>query len=114
METQAPGLPDALVGTATIDLEDRFHHPTFSEMMRRYSHGAAPALELPVESVELHRPQSFLPCGRLRMWVEVMRKDVANGVHIVNLGNTRLQQVQVEDVHHQNNLSYLCNRVTDA
>jgi hypothetical protein len=75
---------DKLVGTATIDLENRWFHPAFQDMVS-------------IEAWNLRSPEG-IPKGKIRFWLELMDQVTAMGRAIETLPSAQSEEVQVRIV----------------
>ncbi|KAF4685379.1 hypothetical protein FOZ60_006591 [Perkinsus olseni] len=73
---------DTTIGAAVIDIENRWFHPRYKQMMNLDSedeNAMKSASDVPVETVPLLVDGSFIPTGRLKMWVEILDESEAMG-----------------------------------
>ncbi|KAF4669143.1 hypothetical protein FOL47_002706 [Perkinsus chesapeaki] len=73
-------LGDATIGAAVIDIENRWFHP--KQMMNLEGEDGSNVKrfsDVPVETVPLLIDGSFIPTGRLKMWIEILDESEAMG-----------------------------------
>lgn len=93
MESRA--LSDGMeIGRTTIDIEDRWFHPTYRETIR----SSMKFKSIPIETRHLHTQDSNISQGNLKLWVEIMTAQNANAHPIDILQSPEPEEFQLRFV----------------
>ena len=84
---------DTLIGTATVDLEDRWFHPAFQLLAALDGQRS----KVPIETWTL-RSNDGIPKGKIRFWLEIMDQVTAMGRAIETLPSPQSEALQVRIV----------------
>jgi len=68
---------EEVIGTTIIDIEDRWFHPTYHEMISSEA--------VPIETRNLHTTDSYFGRGHLRLWIDIMTTEQGNTQPLIRL-----------------------------